>query len=146
MKVILLTDVPKVGRRGEIKTVPDGYGRNFLLSRGVAKIATDDVVKMVEREGAEKARKRDEENKVVDAAIVRASAKTLVLARQANGEGLLFAAVKAGDISEALAKEGIVLAPAYIDVSKPLKKKGESEVALMSPSGKKAVLKVEIQG
>jgi len=48
MKVILLKDVPKIGKRWEVKTVATGYARNYLLPRGLAKIATTPALKDLE--------------------------------------------------------------------------------------------------
>ena len=62
MRVILLTDVPKVGKKGEIKQVADGYGRNYLIARGLAVMESEGAKKVLDRQNAD-AQKLDAENR-----------------------------------------------------------------------------------
>ena len=55
MKVILLTDVPKLGKKGEIKQVADGYGRNFLIAKGLAVIESDASKKILDNQKKQEA-------------------------------------------------------------------------------------------
>ena len=60
MKVILIKDVPKLGKKGDIKDVADGYGRNFLLARGLAVLDTQGSKKVLD---AQKAKEEEERKK-----------------------------------------------------------------------------------
>jgi len=62
MKVLLLKDVYKLGRAGEVKRVADGYGRNYLLPQGLAVLATEGALKQAERIQAEAAARRSDLN------------------------------------------------------------------------------------
>ena len=105
MKVILMDNIKGVGRIGEVKNISDGYGRNFLLPRNLAKIATAGSMKEVEgirkkAEAAEKIR-QGKAKELID------GMKDIVIdiARKSNDKGTLFEGVEARDISEALSKK-----------------------------------------
>ena len=64
MKVILLKDAPRIGKRGDIKNVSDGYARNFLFPGGFAEQATNSAIKKVEQENEIKKIKKEKSHKV----------------------------------------------------------------------------------
>ncbi|MES2952941.1 MAG: 50S ribosomal protein L9 [Patescibacteria group bacterium] len=147
MKVILLNDVAKVGQRGQVKDVPDGYGRNFLIARGLAKPATLGLLAAHEHQDKSARQKREKEFTLVDGAIAGAtSAQPFIVVRSANPEGALFAGLKADDLVSELNKKGFFVPTASVHLEKPIKKTGNYEVVLSSPSGKKTVLMVEVKG
>lgn len=102
MKVVLRQDVPKVGRRGEVKEVADGFGRNFLIAQGKAVVATDAEVKRVELQKEKKETVTKEHEDALRTCAALASATPLTLSGAANEEGVLFAAVSLKDILAAL--------------------------------------------
>ena len=107
MEIILVQDVENLGKKGEIKTVKDGYGRNYLIPRGFAERATPGKLKVVrERQAAERAR---HEKRVADALARAASLKDLRVDIEVNaGEsGRLFGSVTSQDVADALAKRGL---------------------------------------
>ncbi len=141
MKIILKTDVPKVGRRGEVKEVPDGFARNFLLKQGKAVQATPSSLAQKESEQKHKTDAVQSLYERVDKALDEIGARELLLARGGNEEGSLFAALKAGDLVNELKKQwNIVLPPEVLLLEKPIKKMGKYEIPLSSPSGKKGIL------
>lgn len=129
MKVILTKDVKGQGKKGELKEVSDGYGRNYLLPRGLAKEATaDNLNTMKLQEKARKAQIAREIEQAQDYAerlggvIVRVSAK--------GGEGgRLFGSVTSKEISEELSRQhGINIEKNQIVQSEPIKNFGSFQV------------------
>jgi large subunit ribosomal protein L9 len=145
MKVLLLADVAKVGRKGEVKNVPDGYARNFIIARGLGKVATDGVLVNASREGKAEAERKNKAATLSDEALAKAVSEPLVIAASTSADGSLFAGMKAADLVKALTAKGIALTVDLIDLSKPLKKTGTYEVPVSSLSGKKATLRVEVK-
>jgi len=132
MKVLFLKDVPKMGKKYDVKEVTDGYAQNFLLPRKLAELATKNTEKNVE-----KFKKAEDEMKKVDEALLHKSLKALeeavvVIKGKANEEGKLFAAIHKEEISEKLREQaGISMPPEYFDIEKPVKEIGEHEIPVV---------------
>src|ERR1700740_1820316 len=107
MKVILLDDVSKVGRRGEVREVSDGYARNFLIPKKLALSATASNLKNLEHIKSQQEAKADRVN--ADAETLRARVEALVYEqrRQASEEGKLFGSVTSQDIADFLGGNGL---------------------------------------
>jgi|SRR3989344_93004 len=105
MKVILLQNIKSFGRMGDVKNVADGYARNFLFPRKIAKLATDAALKDVDslKKKLESSQKLEKEN----AAKLAEKLKDIVLefTRKATKTGKLYSAVTKEDIAEELAKQ-----------------------------------------
>lgn len=105
MKVILLQNIKNFGRMGDVKNVADGYARNFLFPRKIAKLATDAALKDVDslKKKLEKTQKLEKENSVK----LAEQLKDVVLefTKKATKTGKLYSAVTREDITEALAKQ-----------------------------------------
>ncbi|MDA8198112.1 MAG: 50S ribosomal protein L9 [Thermaerobacter sp.] len=109
MEIILVQDVENLGKKGEVKTVKDGYGRNYLIPRGFAERATPGKLKVVrERQAADRTR---QEKRVAEAQTRAESLKGLRVDIEVNaGEsGRLFGSVTSQDVADALAKRGITI-------------------------------------
>jgi large subunit ribosomal protein L9 len=133
MKVIFLKDVKGAGRKGELKEVRDGYARNFLLTRGLAAVATTKM--MAELAALEIKKKHQEEFIRAEAYEEAATAEKLTLrfTRRAGERGEIFGSVSASDIHEALQKEG--LQHAEVALERALKTVGIHTVSLKFPGG-----------
>ncbi len=145
MKIILLKDAPKVGKKYEIKEVPDGYARNFLIKRGFAEMATENAVKRVEnvRKAAEAERKIQEDLLMKNLGDI--DGITITLKEKANEEGHLFAGIHKEEIISEIKKEArLDIIPEYIELDKPIKKTGEFEIGV-SVNGKKAKFKLIVE-
>lgn len=145
MKIILLRDVPKVGKKYETKEVPDGYGRNFLLKRGLAEIATTSAIKRVE----EIKKNVEVEKKIQEDLLIKnmedINGITITLKEKANEEGHLFAGIHKDEIISEIKKETrLDITPGYIELDKPIKKTGEFEIVI-SVNGKKAKFKLIVE-
>ncbi len=131
MQVILLRDVPRLGKKYDIKNVADGYARNFLITRGFAKLATHNA-----QEEAEKMRAtRDKRGVVQEALLGKELAelvdKTIKIIRPANEKGHLFSQIHPQDITEAIMRDtGITLEEDTIVLSEPIKTLGPHNVEI----------------
>jgi large subunit ribosomal protein L9 len=145
MKIILLRDVPKVGRKFEIKDVADGYGRNVLIAQKVAIPATPENLNRVkhEKDAYDALNKSKKEN--VEKILREIDGLEVKIDGKASDEGHLFAAVHKAEIIEAVKKAvGKILLPEWLELDKPLKVTGEHEV-LIKAGGKSATLHVVIE-
>lgn len=144
MKVILLDDVPKLGRRGEVRDVADGYARNYLLPQKLALLATPANLKNLEQ-----IKKRQE----VRGARARAEGEawartietlTLSLSRQASEEGRLYGSVGVQDLVSFLAQHGIPVEKRRVELQEPIKMVGEHTVPVRLHPEITAQLKVGV--
>jgi large subunit ribosomal protein L9 len=128
MKVLLLKDVYKLGRAGDVKKVADGYGRNYLLPQGMAVLATAEALKMSERIREKANVQRAIVNQEMDGVAKQISGLTLIFPAKASETGKLYGSVTTQMISDAIkAKSGVEVARRQID-SQPLRMLGEYKV------------------
>jgi large subunit ribosomal protein L9 len=128
MKVLLLKDVYKLGRAGDVKRVADGYGRNYLLPQGMAVLATPDALKMSERIREKASVQRAIVNKEMDAVAKQLVGLTLIFPARASETGKLYGSVTTQMIADAIkAKAGVEIARRQID-TQPLRMLGEYKV------------------
>jgi large subunit ribosomal protein L9 len=144
MKIILLEDVPRLGQRGEVRNVSDGYARNYLLPQRLALLATPANLKNIEQ-----IRKRQEvraEKERADAEVqARAiDAVTISLARQASEDGRLYGSVSAQDLLAALSRQGVSVEKRRIELDAPLKTLGDYMVPIRLHPEVTAQLKVSV--
>ena len=144
MKIILLDDVAKVGRRGEVRDVSDGYARNFLIPKKLALTATAGNLKGLDHI------KRQQEAKAgrikTDAETVRDRIEALVYEerRQASEEGKLFGSVTAQDIVDFLEKSQLKIERRRVHLDEPIKTLGESTVTVRVHPEVTAQLRVNV--
>jgi large subunit ribosomal protein L9 len=144
MKIILLDDVPKLGRRGEVRDVSDGYARNYLLPHKMALHATAanlrnlDTIKA--RQDSQAARMKAEAE--AQARVIEGL--TLTQARQASDEGRLFGSVGKADLAAFLAQHGIEVEKRRIGLDEPIKTLGEFSVPIRLHGDVTAQLKVSV--
>jgi large subunit ribosomal protein L9 len=147
MKVLLIKDVKSLGKAGEIKEVKDGYGQNFLIAKGFAKRATDEVIEawkkeqeeMAKREAEEIARLKDIEKRLADV--------KLVIKHKLGANGSLYGAVTKEEIAEALkAQEGIEIDKKSVEIKNPIKTAGNFDISVKLGHGIHATLHLEIVG
>lgn len=129
MKIVLLDDVAKLGKRYEVKEVSDGFALNNLIPKGKAKTATASVLKEIENlQQAELARKKVRDDLLLKN-IEDVKGVTVTLERKANEKGALFAGIHAEELVEPLKEQsGLGLEAEHIMLDDPLKTVGEHEV------------------
>jgi len=102
MKVILTTDVPKVGNKYDIKDFPQGYAQNVLISRGLAVLATPGELTKLADKKAQMERRREEEKKIFESLISSINNTKIEIKAKANEKGHLFKAVSPVDVVKAI--------------------------------------------
>jgi large subunit ribosomal protein L9 len=144
VKVILLDDVAKVGRRGEVRDVSDGYARNFLIPKKLALTATPGNLKGLDHI------KRQQEAKAgrikSDAEALRDQIEAFVYEerRQASEEGKLFGSVTAQDVVDFLAQRKVTVERRRVHLDEPIKTLGESTVTIRIHPEVTAQLRVNV--
>ena len=144
MKVILLRDIPKIGKKLAVRDVPDGYARNLLIPKGLVKEATSKALEEREKLVAQ----HIDEEKLFDSLLLKnfdiLNSFTLELKAKANPEGHLFASIHKEEILKALKDDHhIELLPESLQLEKPLKTTGLHEIPV-AIKNKKTTLKVEV--
>ena len=130
MKVLLLKDVYKLGRAGDVKRVADGYGRNYLLPQGMAILATPAALKMTERIKAKANIQRAIVNQEMDAIAKQLIGLTLQFPAKASETGKLYGSVTTQMIADAIKeKSDVEIARRQID-TQPLRALGEYKVPI----------------
>lgn len=125
MKVLLLKDVYKLGRAGDVKKVADGYGRNFLLPQGMALLATPGAMKTAEKIRGEATRKRAALNNEMGSVAQVISGMALAFGSKAGETGKLYGSITAQDVVVAIkAKTGIEIKRPQVDLQ-PIRTLGE---------------------
>jgi len=128
MRIILQEDVEKLGGRGQVVEVAEGYARNYLLPRKLAIPATPGNLKRLEQiRGALVKREANAQESAQKLAELLAQVKVM-LARKAGDNDQLFGSVTAGDIAEGLAAKGYNIDKRKIQLGEPIKLIGEYQV------------------
>ncbi len=106
MKILLIKDVKGLGKAGEIKNVKDGYARNFLVPKGMAKIATPEVIKEWEKEEAKRKAELEKELKKINEIKTKLENETLIIKHKLGANGQLIGSVTNKEIAEILKEKG----------------------------------------
>ena len=128
MQIILQEDVEKLGNRGELVEVAEGYARNFLLPRKLALEATSGNMKRLEKMRAAFAKKEATEKESAATLAGLLASVSLEFARKSGDNDQLFGSVTSGDIAEALEAKGYNIDKRKIVLADPIKLVGEYEV------------------
>lgn len=127
MKVILLQDISKLGKRGETKEVSDGYARNFLIPHGLAEIATPDAVRRYEQTAKNSETEKHEALEQFRKALEEFDGKSIEIKLPANEKGEFYQKVTAKIIAQNIKKSGISEKDIALD-EKSIKKIGEYSI------------------
>ena len=128
MKVLLLKDVYKLGRAGDVKRVADGFGRNFLLPQGLAVLATPGAIKQSEHIRARANEQRALLNKEMDVIAKRVDGVYVAFSARASETGKLYGSITTQMIAEAVSKKtGVEISRRQVD-SQPVRTLGTYKV------------------
>ena len=145
MKVILRSDVPNVGRKGDVLDVSDGFARNYLVPKGFALKATDGA--LAQAEGMRRGRAIKEQRDRDDAEEVarRLTPVVVRIPARAGAEGRLFGSVTAADVADAVQiQTGVTIDRRRLSLDEPIKSLGTHEIALRLHTDVEVRLQVEV--
>ena len=145
MKILLIKDVKGLGKAGEIKNAKDGYARNFLIPKGFAKLATDDVIKEWQEEQKRKEEELKKEIEKLNELKEKIENVTLHIKHKLGANGQLYGAITNKEIAEHLKEHGIEIDKKHIDM-KQIKAVGEYNVDIKLGHGIHANLKLVVEG
>lgn len=147
MKVLLIKDVKGLGKAGEVKEVKDGYGQNFLIGKGLAKAATNEVLKKhasAERKKAENEAKEIEELKILAGKLDKMK---VTITKKLGNTGHLFGAVTKDEIAQALQEQHkIVIDKKHINHKEAIKITGTHDLDFKLGHGMHATIHLEVVG
>jgi len=146
MKVILTEDVRGTGKKGDMVTVKDGYGRNFLLPKGLAIPAQEGNVKRLESLMKNIQNRKAKELKSAEELKARLEELSLVIKMKAGDDGKLFGSVTHKDVAEAIKNaSGIEIDKKLIRIDEPIKMTGAHTIEVHLQQGVDAGVKIEVE-
>jgi large subunit ribosomal protein L9 len=145
MEVILKEDVTKLGSRGDVVKVAEGYGRNFLLPRKLAIQANAGNKAVIVQMKAASVRRSAKEKTQAEELAKQFDGLSVSFQRRSGEHDHLFGSVTSGDIADAIAKKGVTLDRRQIQLHEPLKSLGEFTVPVKLHKEVTAHLKVVIE-
>ena len=144
MKVILTDEIRGLGTRGDIVTVKDGYARNFLIPKNLAREATPGNLKSIEQEKKKWALLAKEEQGAAEKAAQAVQGMKIVVQKRTGENGQLFGSVTANEIADALEAKGVHVEKRRIELAHPIKSLGVHEVDVRLHREVTAHLQVEV--
>jgi len=146
MKVILLADIKNIGRKGDVVEVAEGYGRNYLIPRGLATAATGGQLKGLQNVKEQEKARQDRELATAKKLAARLEGATVKIKARAGEAGKLFGSVTAMSIAEALEKElQVTLDKRKIELEEPIKSLGSYRVPVRLHPQVMVMLQVQVE-
>ena len=145
MELLLKEDVENLGARGELVKVKPGYGRNYLLPRGLAIQATPGNVKQIELQRKTLLKKEAAEKETATQQAALLKDVTLEFARKVGEHGILYGSVTSMDIAEAFAAKGYEIDRRRVQLKDPIKEPGEFEVPVKLHREVTSIVKVVVK-
>lgn len=145
MKVIFLQDVKGSGKKGEVKTVADGYARNMLLPKGYAVEATAKNMNLLEGQKASAQHKIDLEIAAAKEAAAKVKGKKVKISAKAGSNGKLFGSVTAGNVADALNEQfGVKIDKKKITLSTDIKNFGSYTAVIKFYNGIAETIDIDV--
>lgn len=145
MKVIFLQDVPRVGKRHDIKEVNDGYVMNFLVPRKLAEVATPKAVTELEKRKKNIEIEREVQNDLLEKNLEEIKGKTITVEMKADEKGHLFKGIHNKElVAEMKRQHHADISEEFIALEKPVKEVGEFEIPIII-KGKKSFFKLIVK-
>jgi large subunit ribosomal protein L9 len=144
MEVILIRDVPKLGKAGDVVKVKDGYARNYLIPKGLAILANQKTIKALENQRKVILAKVERERKKLESLAEKLEGISLTVYRKTIEEDRIFGSVSPIDIVNILKERGIEIEKSQVTLEEPIKRLGTFEVPIKLSSDKIINIKVEV--
>ena len=145
MRVILLRDVARLGRKDEAVDAPDGYARNFLFPRALAAPATPERVRELQARAAAAMARSEASAAAFSKFLEQIGAEPIVIRVRAGERGHLFQGLREVDIARALTeKAGMTVDASAVALARPIKEVGEYQVAL-SAHGRTGTVTIQVE-
>ena len=145
MKIILQKDVSALGKKGEIKNVPSGYARNFLLKKGLAIAATGEAMSGLERQKVSDQHKKEKELAQLGELSKKLNGLALKTTLKMGERGDAFGSVSQAKIISLLEEKGLHIVKSNIALEHPIKTLGEHKVKIKLEHGLEAEIKLTIE-
>jgi len=147
MKVLLIKDVKSLGKAGEVKEVKPGYGQNFLIKKGFAKSATEEIIAQHKADEAQKAQDLKDEIASLQEMAKKLDKLEVIISKKLGQNGHLFGAVTKDEIAHALMDQhSVEIDKKHITDKTAIKTIGEHDLDFKLGHGIHAVLHVDVQG
>jgi len=130
MRVILLQDIKKLGKKYEVKEVSDGYANNFLIPKGLVKPATERALKWLETQKEIEEKRAEEELKKVQSTASAVDGQEVVISTRVGDDEQLFESITPQKIQERLKEMGFDIKKNQINLPEPIKELGEFPVKI----------------
>ncbi|MDI6591408.1 MAG: 50S ribosomal protein L9 [Patescibacteria group bacterium] len=130
MRIILLQDIDKLGKKYDIKEVADGYARNFLIPKGLARPATEEALAWLEAKKEVEAKKAEEELKKIQEIASNIDGQEIIIPVKVGKDQQLFESITPQKISDKLKELGFEIKKTQIDLQQPIKELGEFPVKI----------------
>jgi large subunit ribosomal protein L9 len=144
MKVILMSDVPTLGHRGETRDVANGYARNFLLPRKLAVLATPANLKNVDHLKRQRQKEEDRAVEVARATAAKIEGLTLAVTARASEDGRLYGSVSAQDVLDFLERHQVSVEKRRVQLDEAIKAIGDYQVPIRLHGDVTATLTVSV--
>ncbi|OGZ61862.1 MAG: 50S ribosomal protein L9 [Candidatus Spechtbacteria bacterium RIFCSPLOWO2_01_FULL_46_10] len=145
MKVILLKSVKNLGRQWEVRRVSDGYARNFLLPRGLVKLATQNALKELDELQRRQEKDAVHELQSMEELVAILDGFEFIMRANADDNGNLYAQIGAKDIVSRFQELEFKVPANAVKLKKPIKTVGEHKITLEFDHGLEAEVKVEVE-
>jgi len=145
MKVVLLKNVDRLGQKGEVKNVANGYATNFLFPQKLATRATEKVVSAVQAEVKSKQKAKKQTAVSAKELANKLRAITLNFSEKADQSGTFFASITKEKVAKALEAKNLFIKPKQIKLDQPIKKAGQYKVDINVDSGVKSEVAIHVQ-
>lgn len=144
MKVILLKDVEKIGKKFDVKEVADGYARNFLIPKKLVQLATKQALEWAEVQKSIQHQKVEEELKSTQDSASQLDDLEVTISVKVGEEGQLFESIGAQKIADRIKTMGFAIKKEQIQLEEPLKETGEFQVKVSLEHNLEAEIRVII--
>lgn len=146
MQILLLQDVKGLGRRGEVKNASNGYARNYLIPKGLAKAATYGEGLDVQKQTQEKSTKEAELKETLENLEKKTRENPVPVHIEVGKKGEIFHSIKVSDIQQALnLYDPAISKQGEVEIKKPIKEMGLHEVSLNLGGGVRGIFTIEVK-